>query len=108
VARGIAITRENFALAIDAEVLAAARDQGKTRVIGVSNFDSAQLNSTELKQAQAVKEIVSLQSRTPPCGERLQWTWLHAITAIKKNGPLAPITSFLGDAAFQYIGCQIR
>ncbi|WP_081501726.1 hypothetical protein [Pseudomonas sp. GM49] len=93
--------------------MAAARDQGKTRVIGVSNFDSAQLNSTQLnstqlKQAQAVKEIVSLQPRTPPCGERLQLTWLHAITAIKKNGPLAPITSFLGDAAFQYIGCQIR
>jgi aryl-alcohol dehydrogenase-like predicted oxidoreductase len=44
--------------------LAVARDQGKTHVIGLSvyrfiglsNFDGAQL-----KQAQAVKEIVSLQ-----------------------------------------------
>jgi diketogulonate reductase-like aldo/keto reductase len=34
-----------------------SRDQGKTHVIGVSNFDGAQLK-------QAAKEIVSLQ---PPC-----------------------------------------
>jgi hypothetical protein len=37
-----------------------------------------------------------------------QLTWLQAITAIKKSGPLAPITSFLGGAAFHYIGRQIR
>jgi aryl-alcohol dehydrogenase-like predicted oxidoreductase len=36
--------------------LAVARDQGKTHVIGLSNFDGAQL-----KQARVVKEIVSLQ-----------------------------------------------
>ena len=29
-------------------------------------------------------------------------------TAIKKSSPQAPITSFLGGAAFQYIGRQIR
>jgi hypothetical protein len=34
--------------------------------------------------------------------------YLQAITAIKKSGPLAPITSFLGGAAFHYIGRQIR
>lgn len=45
---------EGIEMALSA--LAAARDQGKIRAIGVSNFDVAQL-----KRAQAVTEIVSLQ-----------------------------------------------